>query len=227
MAKKKRRTEEKVVFKRPDFDEKDYMRKEMMNAKVGIITFFYGIPYALVSWQLALANLAIFGFLAIIMGILSLRYVYPYFGVDVEEFEKKTWLGNGAVLVLTWLSLWVLLLNPPFSDLATPSISKVQVSGNDGVDWVRVSSERPTNLTLVSTPPDNLAIKAKVTDNVGIERVEIEINSVISYVGAWAGEEDNMFGSRFDMPAPSASVTITAWDDAGHETTYSFDLTFD
>jgi hypothetical protein len=223
MAKKKRRAEEKVVFKRPDFDEKDYMRKEMLNAKVGIITFFYALPYAFVSWQLALANLAVFGFLAVIIGILSLRYVYPYFGVDVEDFEKKTWLGNGAVLVLTWLSIWVLLLNPPFSDLATPTISSVQVSGNDGVDWTPVSRGETEQIPLVGS---NLTIKARVTDNVGIDRVQIEVNSLSRDVGAWAGEEDHMYGDSFLMVDSSASVTITAWDDAGHKITYSFSLQF-
>jgi hypothetical protein len=226
MAKKRHKTEEKVVFKKPDFDEKEYMRKELLNAKVGIITFFYALPYGIVSWQLTLANLSILGFLAVIVGILSLRYVYPYFGIDVEGFEKKTWFGNGAVLVFTWLSIWVLLLNPPFSDMASPDITNVQVSGNDGVNWTKAVRDEQTLVSL-SGPPYNVAIKAKVTDNVGIRRVVMEVNSTLFEVGAWAGEEEHFFGRPFNANAgETIPVVITAWDDAGHETRYSFSLRF-
>ena len=227
MAKKRHKAEEKVVFKKPDFDEKEYMRKELLNAKVGIITFFYAIPFGVVSWQLTLADLSIFGFLVVIMGILSLRYVYPYLGVDVEKFEKKTWFGNGAVLVFTWLSIWVLLLNPPFSDMASPDITNVQVSGNDGVNWTAAPRDDLTGLTLGGGPPDNLAIKAKATDNVGIRRVVMEVDGIPYEVGAWAGEEEHFFGRPFDAtPGDTIPVVITAWDDAGHNATYSFNLRF-
>ncbi|MCK4368021.1 MAG: hypothetical protein KAW84_08775 [Thermoplasmata archaeon] len=226
MAKKRHRVEEKVVFKRPDFDEKEYMRKELLNAKVGIITFFYALPYGVVSWQLTLADLSILGFLAVIVGILSLRYVYPYFGVDVEKFEKKTWFGNGAVLVFTWLSIWVLLLNPPFSDMASPDITKVQVIGSS-VNWTKVSRGDHENLDVVAGD-DNVRIKAKVVDNVGISRVEIQIRGVSQEVGLIGGEEPHYYGSSFTVTVPpnTTDVVISAWDEAGHKSTFSFTLRF-
>ena len=226
MAKKRHRVEEKVVFKRPDFDEKEYIRKELLNAKVGIITFFYALPYGVVSWQLTLADLSILGFLAVIVGILSLRYVYPYFGVDVKEFEKKTWFGNGAVLVFTWLSIWVLLLNPPFSDMASPDITKVQVIGSS-VNWTKVSRGDHENLDVVAGD-DNVRIKAKVVDNVGISRVEIQIRGVSQEVGLIGGEEPHYYGSSFTVTVPpnTADVVISAWDEAGHKSTFSFTLRF-
>lgn len=226
MAKKRHRTEEKVVFKKPDFDEKEYMRKELLNAKVGIITFFYALPYGIVSWQLTLADLSILGFLAVIVGILSLKYVYPYFGIDVEDFEKKTWFGNGAVLVFTWLSIWVLLLNPPFSDMASPDITSVQVLGSS-VNWTKVSRGANVNLPVLSGD-DNVRIKAKVVDNVGISRVEIQIRSFPQEVGLIGGAEPHYYGSYFTVIVPpnTADVVISAWDGAGHRSTFSFTLVF-
>lgn len=225
MAKKKRhKREEKVVFKRPEFDEREFMRKELVNAKVGIITFFYALPFAIVSWQLALIGVSIFGLLAAIIGILSLRYVYPLFNIDVEDFEKKAWLGNGAVFVFTWLSIWVLLLNPPFSDLAKPVISDVQVSG-DALNWTKVSRDSQVDLTLLDSGSDNLAIKAKITDNVGISRVEMAVEGVPQEVGLWGGVEPNTYGDTFGVTyRDTIPVTITAWDKAGHKTTFSFSL---
>ena len=227
MAKKRHKTEEKVVFKKPDFDEKEYMRKELLNAKVGIITFFYAIPFGVVSWQLTLADLSIFGFLVVIMGILSLRYVYPYLGIDVEKFEKKTWFGNGAVLVFTWLSIWVLLLNPPFSDMASPDITDVQVLGSS-VNWTKVS--RGTIESLPALPgDDNVRIKAKVVDNVGISRVEIRVRDDLHGGGLIGGEEPHYYGSYFTVDVSlinSADVVISAWDEAGHKSTFSFTLLF-
>lgn len=224
MAKKKRRkTEEKIVFKRPEFDEREYMKKELVNAKVGIITFFYALPYAVVSWQLALAGVAIFGLMAVIIGILSLRYIYPLFGIDVEAFEKKTWLGNGAVLVFTWLSIWVLLLNPPFSDLAKPTITNVQVSG-DGLEWEKVSRDSRVGLDVLNVD-NNLAIKAKVTDNVKVSKVDMEVGGA-SYedIGLWGSQEPHYYGDVFTVSPTTISVVITVWDKAGHRNTFSFIL---
>ena len=224
MAKKKRRKEEeKAIFKRPDFDEKDYMRKEMLNAKVGIITFFYALPYAIVSWQLTLANLSIFGFLAVIIGIISLRYVYPYFKIDVEEFEKKTWLGNGAVLVLTWLSIWVLLLNPPFSDLARPDITGVQVSG-DGAFWTNVTRLDEVTVQLQGSP-GVLAIKARVTDNVGIRNMSIKAaDRIEENVRPW-GVEKSTFGHVFDDMNPGiVEITIRSHDESGNVAEIHFNI---
>jgi hypothetical protein len=224
MAKKRRKVEEKIVFKRPEFDEREYMKKELVNAKVGVITFFYGLPYAVASWQLALAGLAIFGLMAVIIGILSLRYVYPLFGFDVEGFEKKTWLGNGAVLVLTWLSIWILLMNPPFSDLAKPTISNVQISG-DGLNWEKVTKDSRAGLD-VSNGSNNLAIKAKVTDNVKVSRVDMNVSGVLyDDMGPWGSEEPHYYGDVFTAATPATiSVLITVWDKAGHRNTFSFTL---
>ena len=226
MAKKRHKAEEKVVFKKPDFDEKEYMRKELLNAKVGIITFFYAVPYGVVSWQLALADLSILGLLAVIVGILSLKYVYPYLGIDIEGFEKKTWLGNGAVLVFTWLSIWVLLLNPPFSDMASPDITDVQVLGSS-VNWTKVSRGAHPNLPVLLSD-DNVRIKAKVVDNVGISRVEIQVRDVLQEGGLIGGEEPHYYGSYFTVTVPpnTADVVISAWDKAGHKSTFSFTLMF-
>ncbi|MFQ6106418.1 MAG: hypothetical protein ACE5QF_02340 [Thermoplasmata archaeon] len=223
MAKKKGRKEEKVVFKRPSFDEREFMRKELVNAKVGIITFFYGLPFAVVSWQLTLAGLSILGLMAAIIGILSLRYVYPFLGIDVEEFEKKTWLGNGAVFVFTWLSIWVLLLNPPFSDLASPLISDVQVS-NDPAGWVDVS--RGETVIANRSVGNNITIKAKVVDNVGISRVDMEYGTgnKAEDVALLGGEPDTYIHTFNDETGNLVEVTITAWDTSGHKSTFKFNL---
>lgn len=230
MAKKKRRkAEEKIVFKRPEFDEREHMKKELVNAKVGIITFFYGLPYAVASWQLALAGLAIFGLMAVIIGILSLRYIYPLFGIDVEGFEKKTWLGNGAVLVFTWLSVWILLLNPPFSDLAKPTISSVQVSG-DGVSWEKVTRDSNVDVKLnITSGQGDLTIKAKITDNVRVSKVDMEIEGVLyEDIGPWAGGDSHYFGKLLTMGQSALPKTIPvqimAWDESGHRNTFSFTL---
>lgn len=227
MAKKRHKAEEKVVFKKPDFDEKEYMKKELLNAKVGIITFFYAVPYGIVSWQLALADLSILGLLAVIIGILSLKRVYPYLGIDIEDFEKKTWLGNGAVLVFTWLSIWVLLLNPPFSDMASPDITDVQVLGSS-VNWTKVSRGSRENLEVLSGD-DNVIIKAKVVDNVGISRVEIQVRDMLHEGGLIGGDEPHYYGSSFTVDVSTiktADVVISVWDEAGHKSTFSFSLLF-
>ncbi|MFQ5910643.1 MAG: hypothetical protein ACE5IJ_07995 [Thermoplasmata archaeon] len=222
MAKKKHRKEEKVVFKRPEFDEREFMEKELVNAKVGIITLFYALPFAVVSWQFALAGLSQLGLLAAIIGILSLRYAYPFFHIDVDAFEKKNWLGNGAVFVFAWLSIWILLLNPPFSDLASPVISGVQV-GDDSGNWVEAS---PSEVVTVNRSVDGIfTVKARVVDNAGVSRVDISIGTAqrAEDVGL-VGGESHTYGHTFSGVDASDDVEISAWDEAGHKSTFTFRL---
>ncbi|MEE9118811.1 MAG: hypothetical protein V3U02_09520, partial [Calditrichia bacterium] len=128
MAKKrkKEKKEEGYEFKMPEFDEEEYLKKEVRDAKTFFITFVYAAMIALVSFGLTFVDVAaavLVGFIAIIF----LRHIYPMLGIDTSLIEKKQWAGNIIMFIFTWLAIWILLSNPPFSDSASPTIDHVEV----------------------------------------------------------------------------------------------------
>ncbi len=157
------------------------MQKEIVGAKVGIITILYAIPIAIVSFFFAVAGLAIMGFGVGVFALFTLRFVYSKLGIEVKDFEKKVWLGNGALMFFSWLLIWILILNPPFSDLSQPSIRYVEFwvddgTGNFGKKVLDVGSDgyiaSPMGIGVGGT---NIKIKANVTDNVEVDRVRIVV----------------------------------------------------
>jgi hypothetical protein len=175
VAKKRRKEKEKEkeVFKKPEFDEVEYMKKEISNTRIAMITIIFAIPIAIVSYLVTLANLAIFGFLIGVACIFFLKYVYGFLKVDTSEFEKKDWLGNAAMFFFTWLAIWVLVLNMPFSDLTKPTVSNVQVEGCT----LLTGSNRDYSCDLGANLSKDYIISSRATDNAGVRNVRIRITS--------------------------------------------------
>jgi hypothetical protein len=96
MAKKRKRQkeeEEVYEFKMPEFDEEEYLRKELRDTKTLYITFAYGVAIAFVSFGFSFFDPAIgalFGFL----GIIFLRHIYTLIKVDTSLLEKKQCLDH-------------------------------------------------------------------------------------------------------------------------------------
>lgn len=226
MAKKKKK-EEKYEFKIPEFDEIDYMRKEIESAKVAIITIAFAVPVALLSYMLTLAGVSIIAFFVGILGVFCLRYLYPLLKIKTEDFDKKTWLGNAAMMFFTWLAFWVLLLNPPFTDLSRPTITEVKVS--IGSDWMDVREGGIIAVPLNGNSSTNITVRALVTDNVGIQSVRIIIKQ-----GANPSQDFPMNPSLRNIYiyeihdaklSDSFTITIQAIDTSGRTQSFSFGAT--
>jgi len=171
VAKKRKKEVKKYVFKAPEFDEVEYMKKEMANTKVAIITILFAIPASIASYSLTLAGSAVFGFLIGIAFIFLLKYIYEFLHVDIEKFEKKDWLGNGAMFFFTWLAVWVLILNMPFTDLTKPTIGVVYT--DDCRDLTVLNWTEQNMCTPIENVTRNVMIATRITDNSGIQRARI------------------------------------------------------
>ncbi|MEE9151359.1 MAG: hypothetical protein V3U20_05945, partial [Thermoplasmata archaeon] len=95
MAKKrkKEKKEEGYEFKMPEFDEEEYLKKEVRDARSLIVTFVYAVLIAVVSFGLTFVDAALAALVGFI-GIVFLRHIYPIIGVDTTLIEKKQWAGN-------------------------------------------------------------------------------------------------------------------------------------
>jgi len=202
MAKKKKK-EPKEVFKVPEFDEIEFMKTEMDNAKAAIITILYAIPIAIISFELTIFGLAVLGFVVGIFAIFMLKFVYTKLGINIKDFEKKTWLGNGALMFFTWLLFWILMLNPPFSDSADPSITRpeVWVEGSDGnpVKW-DLEFRNGQYITDPIGQGKNITLSANVSDNAGIASVTITLagSSITGESMKKSSNQDHPYKYEFD-----------------------------
>ena len=111
----------------PDFDEDGFIHKEMVSFRTTAILFAWGIVAALVSWA-AFAGLegAKIGWL-VGLGVcaafgLALKWLFPRLKADIKHFGRREWLGTGALFFFTWLSFFLIAVNPPVSDFAPPHV---------------------------------------------------------------------------------------------------------
>jgi hypothetical protein len=224
LARKKRKKKEPFEFKAPDFDEVAFMKREVEGAKAAMITIAYAFAVALGSWALTLAGVASIGGLLGLAAVYGLRYLYPIAGVDLSRFDWKLWAGNGAIHLFAWFAFWVLLLNPPFLDVAPPAIHNLAVPGGDPVNIF--ADGQPSRLSLEGT---SFQVLANVTDNQQLVDVRMRV-----FVGESEQQSGQMTptgsGAEWIFTVTGAepgrtityTLTVEAVDRAGHQSSSDF-----
>ncbi len=222
MARKKRKKKEPFEFKAPDFDEVAFMKREVEGAKAAMITIAYAFAVALGSWALTLAGVASIGGLLGLAAVYGLRYLYPIAGVDLSRFDWKLWAGNGAIHLFAWFAFWVLLLNPPFLDVAPPVVHNLAVPGGDPVN---LFADEFGRLTLGNAT--SFQVLANVTDNQQLVDVQMRVlDGESEQPGGQMTPTGNGAEWTFtvDPAAPGHTYTLTveAVDRAGHQSSSDF-----
>jgi hypothetical protein len=227
MAKKRRKekTEEVFEFKMPEFDEEEYIKKEVRDAKALFVTFGYAVVIAIASFGLSFVDIALAALLGFV-AIVFLRHIYPLVGIDTTLLEKKQWGGNIIMYIFTWLAIWILLSNPPFSDFADPTIKDADIYfEEDFGNWTRYDSN-VNNLTFGM----NISINATIADNVKIDeesiKIKIERREGESFVEIESGDMNRIKKHRYayqlhDIDQGLHRYTISAKDINGHEKSLS------
>jgi len=167
MAKRRKEKdeEEEKPFKLPKFDEEAFLKRERRNIKATFISFLFGFLMALICfgfWALMGKENALRWELVLLVAVIDavfLRYIFNTFGIDVTEFQRKNWFGSYATYFVTWLIIFIVLVNPPFYDDEKPRIDiavlpEIQELGGD------------------------ILIVAKITDNVGIDTSSLSLDII-------------------------------------------------
>lgn len=107
---------DEVEFDLPDFDEETYIREEIRDARLAVLTLGFAFGWAVVTrlTEIALEN-TVLAFFTVFVGFVVLRRVVMALGIDAGDLDAKKWLAIGAIYFFSWLGFWTLLLNPPFS----------------------------------------------------------------------------------------------------------------
>jgi hypothetical protein len=198
---KKRRKEEEEEFQLPEFNETEFLRKEITSAKMILLVALLAIVAAVISYFLTLAGIAIVAFFAGLALVLLLKYIPEMFGVDTSKLERKDWFGYGSTYFFAWLAIWVLVMNVPFSDVTPPGLF-VYVNGVSATPTVDVSING-RNWALIT---------AKATDNAGISRVLIQTNEMAQAAMTLDGGSGLWSLNLTGIAGSTLSVTVTAVD---------------
>lgn len=226
MASKKGGTGKRFQF--PKFEREAFLEKEVRDAKVSFISL--GLASVMVIISLVLATSVHVGPAILIgfMGPFALYFLIPAAGIDTSEFERKNWFGPGMITFFAWLGLFILLSNPPFQDLADPTIDhfKVYQQDPDSGNWTRL--ETPANNTYTVTN-GTFVIVLRIMDNWQLDRYGITLEGAATGVKSpelqvlgqgnnysvpmRERDEDSVYYVHLeDLEAGTYTVTVTAVD---------------
>jgi len=213
MAKKRRKHEEEEEFELPEFDEKEFLRKELVGARIMLVTVVLAAIAAGVSYAFTLANVVVIAFFAGLALVFLLPYIVKLFRIETQGYTKRDWFGHGTTFFFAWLAIWVLLMNVPFADVTPPNLN---VSVEDG------TYSSASDSWHVNTAATKFNVTAIATDNAGIKDVRIVIGAGEAVE---MGQEPNSNMWVYTVSPGSiwstVSVTVTAEDTSGHSVTVS------
>ena len=121
MAKKRRiiekQPEEEYEFVPPEFDEEEFIRKDLYGTKVllvvAVFSIIIGILCSCLQKSFVDAGLWL-GLALLFLGIAAIKPMLKLLKFDPELLERKTMVGNVLLYLLLGLGIWILLVNPPF-----------------------------------------------------------------------------------------------------------------
>lgn len=243
MAKKRKKDKEEkeeYEFKPPEFDEKEFLLKELRDTKTVLLTVAYAALFGAGAGLISNLNegLAPVGLALVLGGLISLKYFYPIVKVDVSQFAKKNWAGNAAWFFFTFLAVWVLTFNFPFADHANPSVTDITVWVSTGTNTTAIDYEYVDSVgayvwvprwgetvgTMIhATSAYTVNITAKVADNGQLTTVRISVNG--GDFTSMLSEGSHRFGTVLTGDQLTASeglsFEIRAADEVGHVTVFT------
>ncbi len=174
MARKKRKDEveePKYEFVPPDFDEKAFLEKDIKGTKSLIVATFLGILAGVLAF--ALTGISIYlGLVVIIACAIGLKYLITLLKIEPSGVDKKTLLGNILIIFLLSLGIWIVMLNPPFSDQIAPEITSTAIYFNSGSGWTKYVNDGATPIH----SGNQVNITVTVRDNDKVNSVTINVH---------------------------------------------------
>jgi len=183
LAKKRRQKIEKkddLDLKLPEFDEHQFIDLELRKAKLSLIAFIFALVMVFITYQLYLITYPdargpiVLGLFA----VLAVPFIINQLKIDISDFEWKNWIGVGAIYVMSWLAIFILLCNPPFSDFIEPELDEDSIiihyvkSGDNSENWIEWNTTTDPQ-ALIS--PIKIRISVKIYDNSEVDKDSVKI----------------------------------------------------
>ena len=207
MAKKRRKHEEEEEFELPEFDEKEFLRKELVGARIMLVTVVLAAIAAGVSYAFTLANVVVIAFFAGLALVFLLPYIVKLFRIETQGYTKRDWFGHGTTFFFAWLAIWVLLMNVPFADVTPPNL-EVKIEG--GAYYDSCACWKVNNTTV------RFNVTAIATDNAGIKNVWITVDASPQAEMNHQPDSNMWIHTVNEGTSITWLVTVTAEDTSGH-----------
>ena len=165
------------VFTPAEFDETEFLQTENRSARMIYISLSVALIAGILSFFIMRAlhwmGSDLYNVLPIAAPIILLMLVYflmKRFGIELRDLDWKKYLENGFMYTVTWGAIWMVSMNPPFSDLSSPIVS-------DPIFKVTVGSRTSLHFEENDTfgNVESISTFFVVTDNVGTDDVDFTI----------------------------------------------------
>ncbi len=214
MAQKKRKepeVKEEYNFTPPDFNEREFLEKDITVTKTVLISALLAVVFGAVAY-LTTGLTFVIGLLIIVIGAVALKYIFKFLPFDLSVVENKTWLGNGAMFFFLALGIWVLLLNPPFGDTVDPQINDLEVWAGE------MQYNRPYN----NVPLGEVTFNATVIDNGDLSKVQFSFTGANPQSFDMVAGDDGRYELTYNFTvADTYTFAVIATDEAGNTQTYT------
>lgn len=119
MARKKKKGEKEETYEwvPPEFDQKEFLQKDLRSTKSLMVTALLAVVFGVIAFAVGslLGDLQMAAMLVIFIGAALLRNIYPLLRIKAEDVDKKMLVGNIALFILLALGIWIMLMNKPFT----------------------------------------------------------------------------------------------------------------
>lgn len=105
----KKEQEEEIVL--PELNEKDFIKTELHKGRAVVISYLLGIASGFFSAFLQSVGLVVLSYIFGIALAILLPYILRYANVSID---RKTLAYNITVFIASWITFWIVGLNPPF-----------------------------------------------------------------------------------------------------------------
>jgi hypothetical protein len=181
--------EDKIIedapFDVPPFNEKEFIRKELISFRTTVVLFIFsvviaGLSYAL--WRYRPETPFFFHIvLALAVGGIAFRFLFRAAKIDVGHWKRKEWVGTLFLYFFFWLGFFLLFVNPPLTDAASPHVEAAVSPG-------------------AQAPGQPITFGAYVADNVGIRAESVQF-CIRPYSGTTPTAWSDLSGSDRDACA--------------------------
>ncbi|MGE4274829.1 MAG: hypothetical protein AB7E27_02050 [Candidatus Methanomethylophilaceae archaeon] len=231
MAKKKRRApkeeEEKYEFVPPEFDEKEFLLKDIQVTKVLWVVTALAIIMGFFAYFFSeMAGEMVVGLLILMVSLIGMKQILALFRFDVSEIENKSMIGNYILFFFLFLGIWIICMNPPLADHTNPVIGDMNVTYEVSGEYMDASlSSNIYSISGNGTIAVNISTLA--ADNTALSGVTImwkayDQTEFTAYDMTAIG--DNHYQFNVNVTAPVSGTVnsnyfkIVVTDNAGHTT---------
>jgi len=119
MAKKRRREEaepeETYEFTPPEFDEREFILKDLYGTKVLMVTAVLAIIMGILAFCLGRAVHWGLGLALLFLTIVAFKQILGLLKFRIDLMDQKMLISNYILFLLLALGVWIIIMNPPFS----------------------------------------------------------------------------------------------------------------